>query len=71
MHVKKKTLTYYEQTLDASQFVRVHRSYIIQLQQLTKVEPYDKTNHIALLKTGAKVPLSRAGYSHLKEILGI
>ncbi|MEY4877149.1 MAG: hypothetical protein RL708_2298 [Bacteroidota bacterium] len=71
MHVKKKTLTYYEQTLDASQFVRVHRSYIIQLQQLTKVEPYDKTNHIALLKTGAKVPLSRAGYSHLKEVLGI
>lgn len=71
MQLKKKTLTHYEQMLDEKQFVRVHRSYIIQLQQLTKVEPYDKTNHLALLKCGAKIPLSRAGYSKLKEVLGI
>jgi two-component system LytT family response regulator len=71
MQLKKKTLTYYENTLDSKDFVRVHRSYIIQLNQLTKVEPYDKTNHIALLKSGAKVPLSRAGYIRLKEMLGI
>lgn len=71
MFVKKKTLSFYEQNLDPSQFIRIHRSYIIQLQQLTKVEPYDKTNHIALLKNGSKVPLSRSGYARLKELLGI
>ncbi|MEN9522912.1 MAG: hypothetical protein RL065_1289 [Bacteroidota bacterium] len=71
MFVKKKTLSFYEQNLDSNQFIRIHRSYIIQLQQLTKVEPYDKTNHIALLKNGSKVPLSRNGYIRLKELLGI
>jgi two-component system LytT family response regulator len=71
MQLKKKTLTYYENTLDSKVFLRVHRSFIIQLNQLTKVEPYDKHNHIALLKNGAKVPLSRAGYVRLKEMLGI
>jgi two-component system LytT family response regulator len=71
MQLKKKTLSHYEQTLDTNKFLRVHRSYIIQLQQLTKVEPYDGNNHIALLKTGQKIPVSRNGYLKLKEVLGI
>jgi len=71
MYLKKKTMSFYEQSLDAAQFVRVHRSYIINLQQLTKIEPMEKETYIALLKTGVKVPLSKAGYAKLKGVLGL
>jgi two-component system, LytTR family, response regulator len=71
MYLKKKTLSFYEQSLDSAQFVRVHRSYLIQLNQLTKIEPLEKDSHIALLKTGAKIPLSKTGYAKLKTVLGL
>ncbi len=70
-YLKKKTMTYFEKTLDASQFVRVHRSYLLNVQELTRIEPMEKDNHVALLKNGTKVPLSQAGYSKLKSVLGI
>ena len=71
MLLKKKTLSFYEKTLDESHFVRVHRSYLIQLNQLTKIEPTQKDNHEAVLKSGARIPLSGSGYLKLKEVLGI
>ena len=71
MFLKKKTMSFYEKTLDESQFVRVHRSYILNLQQLTKIEPLEKETYLALLKTGAKVPLSKSGYAKLKLVLGL
>jgi two-component system LytT family response regulator len=71
MFLKKKTMSFYEQHLNPSQFVRVHRSYIISLQQLTKIEPLEKETYIALLKTGARIPLSKTGYNKLKTVLGI
>jgi len=71
MFLKKKTMSFYEQSLDASQFVRVHRSYIIHLQQLTKIEPLEKETYLALLKSGVKVPLSKSGYAKLKGVLGL
>lgn len=70
-YLKKKTMNYYEQVLDPAQFFRVHRSFIINLQQLTRIEPMEKNSYIALLKSGKKIPLSRPGYSKLKEKLGI
>jgi two-component system, LytTR family, response regulator len=70
-HLKKKTMNYYEETLDKSVFFRTHRSFIINLQQLTKIEPLEKNTFVVLLKNGKKVPLSRSGYSKLKETLGI
>lgn len=69
--LKKKTMSYYEQILDPRQFTRVHRSYIIQLQHLTKIEPLEKNSHVALLQNGARIPLSRTGYAKLKEALGV
>lgn len=69
--LKKKTMNYYEQLLDEEIFFRTHRSYIINLQQLTKIEPLEKNTYTALLKNGKKVPLSRSGYLKLKEKLGI
>lgn len=70
-YLKKKTMNYYEQILDSSTFFRTHRSYIINLQQLTKIEPLEKNSYVALLKNGKKIPLSRTGYVKLKEKLGI
>lgn len=71
MFLKKKTMSYYENTLDPSQFVRIHRSYILQLSQITKIEPMEKDTHVASLKTGVKIPLSKSGYNKLKVILGL
>ena len=71
MFLKKKTMSFYEKTLDPAQFVRVHRSYLLQLSQLTRIEPLEKDTHVALLKNGAKVPLSKTGYARVKEVLGL
>lgn len=70
-HLKKKTMSYYEETLDPSVFFRTHRSFIINLQQLTKIEPLEKNTFVVLLKNGKKVPLSRSGYAKIKDLLGI
>lgn len=70
-YLKKKTMAHYENVLDPAQFVRVHRSFILNLQELTRIEPLTKDSHIALLKSGARIPLSESGFSKLKEVLGI
>lgn len=69
--LKKKTMSYFEQTLDTKEFVRIHRSYLLNLQELTRIEPMEKDNHVALLKSGVRIPLSQSGYVKLKEVLGI
>ena len=69
--LKKKTMNYYEQVLDSSHFFRTHRSFIINLQELTKIEPLEKNTYVVLLKNGKRIPLSRSGYSKLKETLGV
>ena len=71
MFLKKKTMSFYEQSLDPNQFVRVHRSYIIQLAQITRIEPLEKESYVALLKSGVRIPLSRGGYARLKSVLGL
>lgn len=71
MFLKKKTMSFYEQTLDNSKFVRVHRSYMLQLSQITRIEPLEKDSHVALLKNGVRIPLSKSGYSKLKLVLGL
>lgn len=69
--LKNKTMSYFEQVLDAQQFVRSHRSFIVNVQQITRIDPYEKDNHVAILRTGAKVPVSRGGYAKLKLVLGL
>jgi two-component system LytT family response regulator len=70
-YLKKKTMSHFEQSLNPLQFVRVHRSYLIHLQELTRIEPLEKDSHVALLKSGTRIPLSQSGYGKLKEMLGI
>lgn len=69
--LKNKTMNHFEQALDPEQFVRSHRSYIVNVQQITRIDPYEKDSHVAVLRTGAKVPVSRSGYGKLKEVLGL
>lgn len=71
MFLKKKTLSFYETNLDATQFVRVHRSYLLQLSHITRIEPMEKDNYVALLKNGSRIPLSKSGYTRLKKVLGL
>jgi two-component system LytT family response regulator len=69
--LKNKTMGYFEQTLDKNQFSRCHRSFIVNLQQITRIDPYEKDSHVAVLRSGAKVPVSRSGYVKLREVLGL
>ncbi len=69
-YLKKNTLSHVEQILDPQQFVRVHRSYLVPVTQLMRIEPYEKESHIALLHCGAKVMVSKSGMAKLKSLLG-
>jgi two-component system, LytTR family, response regulator len=69
--LKNKTMNHFEQALDGQQFVRSHRSYIVNVQQITRIDPYEKDNHVAVLRSGSKVPVSRGGYGKLKAVLGL
>ncbi|HVZ57906.1 MAG TPA: response regulator [Chitinophagaceae bacterium] len=69
--LKNQTLGHFERILDPGQFLRPHRSYLVNIQQITRIEPYEKENHVILLKSGKQIPVSRSGYARLKEVLGI
>ena len=69
--LKNKTMSHFEKVLDGSQFVRSHRSYIVNVQQITRLDPYEKENFVAVLKSGVQVPVSRSGYTNLRSVLGL
>jgi two-component system LytT family response regulator len=68
-YLKQQTISSLEESLDPSQYIRVHRSYIVSLEQVSKIEPYSKDSRIAVLKTGAQIPVSRTGYLRLREAM--
>ena len=70
-YLKNKTLSYFEKHLDKEVFVRVHRSYLVKMAEITKIEAYKKDSHILKLKTGEQIPISKTGYPKLKNALGI
>jgi two-component system LytT family response regulator len=67
--LKQQTMKYYEDNLPVADFVRIHRSYIVSVHEINRIEPYGKDNHVAILHSGDKLPVSRSGYKHLKEEL--
>jgi two-component system LytT family response regulator len=67
--LKQQTMKFYEDYLPKADFVRIHRSYIVRIEEIKRIEPYGKDNHVAILQSGDKLPVSRAGYKHLKEEL--
>jgi two-component system LytT family response regulator len=70
-YLKKMTMKSLEEALDPAKFVRVHRSYLINLNEITNIEPYERDNYLVLLRAGAKVPVSKTGYSRLRQVLGL
>ncbi len=71
VYLKNKTMSYFEQVLDAASFTRSHRSYMVNVQKITRLEPYEKESYLALLASGDKVPVSKTGYGKLKQVLGL
>ena len=69
--LKKKTMGHFNDTLDQRQFVRVHRSFILNIQQITRLEAHEKDSYLAILRSGHRVPVSKSGYARLKDILGL
>ncbi len=69
--LKKKTMQYFEDGLPQQEYIRIHRSYIINAQLVTRIIPYEKESHLVLLTTGVQLPVSKAGYAKLKQVLGI
>jgi two-component system LytT family response regulator len=67
--LKEQTLGDLEAALDPRQFVRVHRSYVLNIERLSKVELYAKDSRVAILADGTKLPISRAGYQRLQRVL--
>jgi two-component system LytT family response regulator len=70
-YLKNRTMNFYEQSLGAYHFTRIHRSYIVNTQLITGIEPYEKDGQLVILNTGAQLSVSKAGYARLKEELGI
>ncbi|HEX3684108.1 MAG TPA: LytTR family transcriptional regulator DNA-binding domain-containing protein [Bryobacteraceae bacterium] len=68
-YLKQQTISSLEASLDSMRFVRVHRSYIVNLERIAKIEPYTKDTRLAILTDGSQVPVSRAGYLRLKELM--
>lgn len=69
VHLKQQTISSLEASLDPAQFVRVHRSYLVKLERVTKIEPYTKDTRLAILSDNSQIPVSRAGYLRLKELM--
>ncbi|MBO9699356.1 MAG: LytTR family transcriptional regulator DNA-binding domain-containing protein [Sporocytophaga sp.] len=67
--LKQQRMKYFEDALDPEMFMRVHRSYIVNLNEITQIEPYEKDSHLIVLRNGAKIPVSRSNYSELKKTL--
>ncbi len=68
-HLKQQTISGLELALDPTLFVRIHRSYIVNLERVVRIEPYAKDSKVAILTSGVKLPVSRAGYARLKTLL--
>ncbi|WKK57636.1 MULTISPECIES: LytTR family DNA-binding domain-containing protein [unclassified Sphingobacterium] len=71
MYLKNKTMSSFEKQLDGKQFVRVHRSFIVRVDLLQKIEPMEKDSYIATLSSGGKVNISKSGYARLKQVIGL
>jgi two-component system, LytTR family, response regulator len=68
-HLKQQTIASLEACLDPKSFVRIHRSYIVNLERVARIEPYGRDSRLAILSDGARLPVSRAGYARLQPLL--
>lgn len=70
-YLKKVTMKVLEESLDAGKFARVHRSFIINLNGITGIEPYERDTYLVKLRGGEQIPVSKTGYARLRQVLGL
>jgi two-component system LytT family response regulator len=69
-YLKQQPIGELEMALDAARFVRIHRSAIVNLERVARIEPYAKDSRVAVLADGTRLPVSRSGYARLLEAMG-
>ena len=70
-YLKKKTMSFFEEALSAQSFVRIHRSFLLNIKEINKLEPMEKDNYVAVLRNNKKLQVSPAGYTKLRKVLGL
>ncbi len=70
-YMKEETMKYFETSLPQSRFVRVHRSYIVNVEKILRIELYEKQSQMLTLKNGDKIRASVSGYKALRLILNL
>lgn len=70
-YLKLGTMSYYEKMLDPQVFIRIHRSHLVNITSISRIEPYQKENYLIFLKDGTKIPASKKGMVGLKKALRI
>ncbi len=67
--LKLQTLAALAATLDPQRFLRIHRSFVVNVERIQRVELYAKNSHAAVLSDGSRLPVSRDGHARLKATL--
>ena len=68
-YLKNERLANLEAELDSQVFIRIHRSFLVNIDYINRIESYSKDSKLVKLKTGFEIPVSRSGYGKLKQIL--
>ncbi len=68
-HMKQKTMKYFETHLNPKDFIRIHRSHIINVAHIAEIQQYEKESYVIILKDKTKLKVSKSGYKNLKNSL--
>lgn len=68
-YVKQQTMKYMETSLDPKNFIRIHRSYIVKVDEISEIQQYEKEAYVVVLHDKTKLKVSKTGYKNLKEVL--
>jgi len=70
-YLKEQTMKYFEEHLPENQFVRVHRSVIVNVEMISRIELYEKQAQLLTLKNGQQIKTSPGGYKALRAVLNL
>ena len=70
-YIKEETMKYFEANLHPQIFVRIHRSYIVNVEKIARIELFEKNSQMLMLKNGHQIKASTTGYKILREVLNL